>query len=114
MLKLSIIDCVSSKVSRVLISKGGIKMLKPLHDNVVLKKEEIENKTASGIILTSENKNKPSIGVVEAIGDGCKDAGAFEKVVLAAGKVAGDVDCQSDDGSTMLVIMEDRDITFFL
>ena len=31
--------------------------------------------------------------------DGCKDAGAFEKVVLAAGKVAGDVDCQSDDGS---------------
>ena len=63
MLKLSIIDCVSSKVSRVLISKGGIKMLKPLHDNVVLKKEEIEN------------KNKPSIGVVEAIGDGCKDAG---------------------------------------
>lgn len=75
MLKLSIIDSVSSKVSRVLISKGGIKMLKPLHDNVVLKKEEIENKTASGIILTSENKNKPSIGVVEAIGDGCKDAG---------------------------------------
>ena len=75
MLKLSIIDCVSSKVSRVLISKGGIKMLKPLHDNVVLKKEEIENKTASGIILTSENKNKPSIGVVEAIGDGCQDAG---------------------------------------
>ena len=75
MLKLSIIDCVSSKVSRVLISKGGIKMLKPLHDNVVLKKEEVENKTASGIILTSENKNKPSIGVVEAIGEGCKDAG---------------------------------------
>ena len=39
-------------------------MLKPLHDNVVLKKEEEENKTASGIFLTSENKNKPSIGLV--------------------------------------------------
>ena len=50
-------------------------MLKPLHDNVVLKKEEEENKTASGIILTSENKNKPSIGLVEAIGEGVKDAG---------------------------------------
>lgn len=50
-------------------------MLKPLHDNVVLKKEEEENKTASGIILTSESKNKPSVGVVEAIGSGCKDAG---------------------------------------
>ena len=50
-------------------------MLKPLHDNVVLKKEEEENKTASGIILTSENKNKPSIGLVESIGEGVKDAG---------------------------------------
>ena len=50
-------------------------MLKPLHDNVVLKKEEVENKTASGIILTSENKNKPSIGLVESIGEGVKDAG---------------------------------------
>ena len=50
-------------------------MLKPLHDNVVLKKEEEENKTASGIILTSENKNKASIGLVESIGEGVKDAG---------------------------------------
>ncbi len=32
-------------------------MLKPLNKNIVLKKkEEIENKTASGIILTTETK----------------------------------------------------------
>ena len=29
-------------------------MLKPLNKNIVLKKEEVENKTASGIILTPE------------------------------------------------------------
>ena len=29
-------------------------MLKPLHDNVVLKKEQVEAKTASGIILTGD------------------------------------------------------------
>ena len=31
-------------------------MIKPLHDNVVLKKEKVENKTSSGIILTTESK----------------------------------------------------------
>ena len=46
-----------------------------LYDKCSFEKEEEENKTASGIILTSENKNKPSIGLVESIGEGVKDAG---------------------------------------
>lgn len=49
-------------------------MLKPLHDNVVLKKEkaEKETKTASGIILTESNKNDPSYAIVVAKGEDCK------------------------------------------
>ena len=45
-------------------------MLKPLHKNVILKKEkaEKETKTASGIILTDNSKNKPSYATVVAIG----------------------------------------------
>ena len=45
-------------------------MLKPLHKNVILKKEkeEKETTTASGIILTDNGKNKPSYAVVVAIG----------------------------------------------
>ena len=37
-------------------------MLKPLHDNVILKKEKVEKETttASGIILTDNSKNVPS------------------------------------------------------
>ncbi len=45
-------------------------MLKPLHDNVVLKKEKVEKKTASGIILTGDVKEQPSFAEVAAVGEG--------------------------------------------
>lgn len=47
-------------------------MLKPLHDNVILKKEEAEKKTASGIILTGAGEKQPSVATVVAIGPECK------------------------------------------
>ena len=49
-----------------------IKIIKPLHDNVVLKKEKVENKTSSGIILTTESKSMPSVATVVAVGKDCK------------------------------------------
>jgi len=45
-------------------------MLKPLHDNVVLRKEKTEKKTASGIILTGDAKEQPSFADVVAVGEG--------------------------------------------
>ncbi len=45
-------------------------MLKPLHDNVVLEKEKVENKTASGIILSDKPKEQPSVAKVLAVGEG--------------------------------------------
>jgi chaperonin GroES len=45
-------------------------MLKPLHDNVVLELEPVEKKTESGIILTGDVKEKPSIAKVLAVGEG--------------------------------------------
>lgn len=52
-------------------------MLQPLHDYVLLKKEkeEKENKTASGIILSSTSKEKSKLAVVQSIGSEVKDAG---------------------------------------
>ena len=47
-------------------------MIKPLHDNVILKKDEVENKTSSGIILTTETKKIPSVATVVALGPDCK------------------------------------------
>ena len=43
-------------------------MLKPVRNQVVLKKYEEENKTNSGIILSVENKKLPSVAVVVAKG----------------------------------------------
>ncbi len=44
--------------------------IKPLFDNVLVKPEEAETKTASGIILPDTAKEKPQVGKVMAVGDG--------------------------------------------
>ncbi|MCD8562050.1 MAG: co-chaperone GroES [Acholeplasmataceae bacterium] len=43
-------------------------MLKPLEDYVVLSLEKEEKTTKSGIILTTEDKDKPAMGKVLALG----------------------------------------------
>lgn len=45
-------------------------MFVPLHNNVVLEKEEVELKTSSGIILNAGDKEQPSIAKVVAVGKG--------------------------------------------
>ena len=47
-------------------------MIKPLHKFVLVQKEEVENKTTSGIILTTEKKDVPSIALVKAVGEECE------------------------------------------
>ncbi len=47
-------------------------MLKPLHDNVVLKTEKAEKKTLSGIVLTGDQKEQPQYAVVVAVGPGAR------------------------------------------
>ena len=44
--------------------------LSPLSDRVVLKYEETEEKTQSGIILPDSAKEKPQVAVVVAVGPG--------------------------------------------
>ncbi len=45
-------------------------MFKPLHNYVLLERIEEENKTAGGIIIPDNAKEKPSRGRVVAVGDG--------------------------------------------
>lgn len=83
-------------------------MLKPLHDNVVLKKEkaEKETKTASGIILTDSNKNVPSYAIVVAKGEDCKAAiNVGDKVVY---KEYSGTKVKLDDEE--YIIIEEEDI----
>ena len=44
--------------------------IKPLGSRVVIKKIEAEEKTASGILLTSSAKEKPQVAEVVAVGPG--------------------------------------------
>lgn len=47
--------------------------LKPLGDRVILKQDEAEVTTASGLYLASDAKEKPQTGTVLAVGDGRLD-----------------------------------------
>ena len=47
--------------------------IKPLGDRVVIKRLEAEEKTASGIILPGQAKEKPQMAEVVAVGPGTED-----------------------------------------
>lgn len=44
--------------------------LKPIGDRVIVKVDEAEDKTASGLYLASDSKEKPQTGTVLAVGQG--------------------------------------------
>src|SRR3974377_1775372 len=59
---------------------------RPLHDRVVVKRIEAEEKTASGIIIPDTAKAKPSQGEVGAVGPGARDeAGKLIPIDLKVG-----------------------------
>jgi chaperonin GroES len=46
---------------------------RPLHDRVVVRRVDSEEKTAGGIIIPDTAKEKPSEGVVVSVGPGARD-----------------------------------------
>ena len=59
---------------------------RPLHDRVVLKRIDAEDKTAGGIIIPDTAKEKPSEGEVVAVGSGGRDeAGKLIPIDLKVG-----------------------------
>jgi chaperonin GroES len=65
--------------------------IKPLADRVLIKPEEAEDKTASGIIIPDSAKEKPQRGKVVAAGPGTKDEKMEVKVgdTVLYGKYSG-------------------------
>ena len=60
---------------------------KPLHDRVLVKRVESEEKTKGGLIIPDSAKEKPAEGEVVAVGDGArKESGEL----IAPGVKAGD------------------------
>ena len=59
---------------------------RPLHDRVVVRRLEAEEKTAGGIIIPDTAKEKPQEGEVVAVGPGGRDeAGKLIPIDLKAG-----------------------------
>jgi chaperonin GroES len=44
--------------------------IRPLHDRVIVKRQEEERKTASGIVIPDAATEKPDLGEVIAVGNG--------------------------------------------
>jgi len=61
---------------------------RPLHDRVVVKRIDAEEKTAGGIIIPDTAKEKPSQGEVIAVGKGGRDESGK---LIPIGVKAGDV-----------------------
>ena len=59
--------------------------LKPLADRVVLKQNKAEERTASGIFLTSSAQEKPEVYEVVEVGPGGVVDGNEVKMVVSAG-----------------------------
>jgi chaperonin GroES len=58
-----------------------------LHDRVVVRRIEGEEKSAGGIIIPDNAKEKPSEGVVESVGPGARDDNG---VIIMPGVKTGD------------------------
>ena len=88
--------------------------LNPLADRVVLKAQEAEEKTASGIILPDTAKEKPQMGQIVAVGPGkTNDNGNVIPMTLKDGdtvlygKYSGtEINVDGED----LLIMRENDI----
>tara|TARA_Y100000996_G_scaffold403132_1_gene375795 strand:- start:108 stop:392 length:285 start_codon:yes stop_codon:yes gene_type:complete len=92
--------------------------LQPLSDRVVVKPQEAEEKTASGIILPDTAKEKPQAGTIVAVGKGkMSDSGSLIKMNVKVndkvlyGKYSGtEISFEGDD----LLIMRESDILAIL
>ena len=59
---------------------------KPLHDRVLVKRVESEEKTAGGLIIPDSAKEKPAEGEIVAVGEGArKDSGELIAPSVKAG-----------------------------
>ena len=47
--------------------------IRPLHDKVLVERIEAETKTAGGIIIPDSAQEKPSEGIIKAVGNGTKN-----------------------------------------
>ena len=68
------------------MAKSSKTAVRPLHDKILVKRDEAETKTASGIFLPETSKDKPKTGTIEAVGDGALNTDTGERIPLSVKK----------------------------
>jgi len=62
--------------------------IRPLHDRVLVKRKEVESKSAGGIVLTGSAAGKSTRGTVISVGNGrVLDNGCIKKLDVKVGDV---------------------------
>jgi chaperonin GroES len=97
-----------------MLPQGAIMSFRPLHDRVVVRRVDSEEKTKGGIIIPDTAKEKPSEGVIVSVGPGARDEnGKINALDVKAGdrvlfgKWSGtEVKLNGED----LIIMKESDI----
>ena len=86
--------------------------IRPLHDRVIVRREEEEQKTAGGILLPGSAQEKPNRGEVVAVGSGrVLDNGDIRAVdvkvgdIVVFGQYAGN-DKIDVDGEELIILSE--------
>lgn len=77
---------------------------KPLGERVLVERLEEDTKTASGIIIPDNAKEKPLEGIVQAIGNEVKEVKVGDKVVF--GKYSG-TEVKIDGKEYLILKLED-------
>jgi chaperonin GroES len=60
--------------------------VRPLGDKVIVRRDDPETKTSSGIYLPETGKEKPKSGVIEAVGDGALNTDTGKRIPLTVKK----------------------------
>ena len=61
-------------------------LIRPLHDRILIRRDEAEDRTDSGIFLPESSKDKPKTGVIEAVGDGSLNTETGKRIPLTVKK----------------------------
>ncbi|MGD9689911.1 MAG: co-chaperone GroES [Phycisphaerales bacterium] len=93
---------------------SSVSGFRPLHDKILVKRDEAASKTESGIYLPEKAKDTPKTGVIEAVGTGSLNSDTGELIPLTVRK--GDKVLFSSyagteikiDGKEFLVMSEDE------
>jgi len=60
--------------------------IRPLHDKILVKRDEAQSKTDSGIFLPETSKDKPKSGTIQAVGDGALNTDTGKRIPLSVKK----------------------------